>query len=91
MSTPDKYESLRQSLNKENNWPMLYMFKFILPADNQKLAILNSKFSEDAIISQNQSGKGNYVSVTIREVMMDAESIINRYKSLSDIEGLISL
>jgi hypothetical protein len=87
----DPYQRLREQLNKENNWPKLYMFKFILPANNKQIALLSAKFSEDAIISQSQSSGGKYISFTVREIMMDAEAIINKYKELQGIEGLISL
>lgn len=87
----DRYENLRKELNKIDSWPMLYMFKFIIPTDNQKRALVESKFSNNSVINTKESSNGKYTSITIREVMLDAESIINKYKELEGIEGIIAL
>jgi putative lipoic acid-binding regulatory protein len=85
-----EYDNLRSKLNKNGNWPLLYMFKFIIPADNQKLALVRSKFSDQSVITQKESSNGKYISITVREVMLDADSIIEKYKEMGDIEGLMS-
>jgi putative lipoic acid-binding regulatory protein len=38
-----------------------------------------------------QSRKGNYVSVSAKELMLNSDGIINRYKRASKIEGLMAL
>lgn len=91
MHKEDSFESLRNELNKNSSWPMVYMFKFIIPADNKKIALVESRFSEEAIISQQSSSKGNYISITVKEAMLSADSIIDKYKEMSDIEGLIAI
>lgn len=85
------YDELRKKLNAGNSWPQVYMFKFIVPSDNQKIALTESLFEDDAEIKLQPSSKGTYTSVTARVVMMDAEQIINIYKKASEIEGIISL
>jgi uncharacterized protein len=90
MINNDSVEKLRDSLNKEGTWPRLYMFKFIIPAANKQIALVQSKFSDEAVITQKQSFNGRYISITITEVMLDAESIINKYKEMDGIEGLMS-
>lgn len=87
----EQYNKLRELLNKENNWPMVYMFKFILPADNRKIALIESKFSDEAIISHKESSNGKYFSITVKEVMLNAEMIIDKYKEVGTIDGLITL
>lgn len=82
---------LRKKLNAGGSWPQVYMFKFIVPSDNQKIALTESLFEDDAEIKLQPSSKGTYTSVTARVVMMDAEQIINIYKKASEIEGIISL
>jgi len=91
MSTEDPFRKLQEQLEKETSWPLVYMFKFILPADNQKLALVESLFSGEAVITQKSSGKGNYISITAREVMLDAPSIIDIYVRASKIQGVIAL
>lgn len=87
-----KYEKLKVQLEEGFEWPTLYMFKFIIPADNEKLAQVESLFdSEEAIITTRQSSKGNFISVTVKEMMMSPQRVIDRYMEAESIEGLISL
>ena len=90
MNKEDGYEKLREQLNQEKNWPIIYMFKFIIPADNRKIALVESKFSDEAIITQKESANGKYISITIKEVMLNTDSIISKYKEMEGIEGLMS-
>ena len=89
--TKDPYENLRKELNRTSDWPLVYMFKFIIPSDNEKLAFVQSKFSKVSVITTKESTNGKYTSITVRETMMDAEEIINKYKEMEGVEGLIAL
>lgn len=91
MNRDEQFEKLRELLNKENNWPMVYMFKFIIPADNQKIALVEAKFSDEAIILHKESSNGKYFSITVKEVMLNADSIISKYKEMEGIDGLMAL
>lgn len=90
MNREEQFNKLRELLNKENNWPKVYMFKFIIPADNQKIALVEAKFSDEAIILHKESTNGKYFSITVKEVMLDADSIISKYKEMDGIEGLMA-
>jgi hypothetical protein len=73
-------------------WPSLYMYKFIIPNENEKLAQVTALFDyETAEISYHESGKGNYVSVSVKEVAVSVEQIIEKYEKASEIKGVISL
>lgn len=85
----EQFNKLREQLEKLN-WPTVYMFKFIIPAENKKIALVESKFSDEAIITQKESTNGKYISITIKEVMLTAESIIDKYKEMDGIEGLMA-
>lgn len=85
------YDELRKKLNAGNPWPQIYMFKFIVPSDNQKIALVESLFGDDAEIKLQPSSKGTYTSLTARVVMLDAEQVIAVYVRASEIEGIISL
>ncbi len=91
MNTDEQFEKLRAQLAKEKDWPTIYMFKFIVLADNRKIALIESKFSDEATITQKESANGKYISITVKEVMLDANSIIEKYKEMEGIEGLITL
>jgi uncharacterized protein len=87
----EQLDRLRQRLNEIHRWPSIYMFKFILPSDQERIIALKLIFGESAEFRERLSGKGNYTSVTVREMMLDADSIFDRYTKASTIEGIISL
>jgi hypothetical protein len=91
MNQGDAYDNLRKELNNDPNWPRVYMFKFIVPADNHKIALVESKFSDESIITQKPSVNGKYISITIKEVMLNADSIIAKYQEMEGINGLMAL
>ena len=72
-------------------WPDVYMFKFIVPAINKQIALVESKFTDDAVLYQKESSNGKYISITIKEVMLNPESVIDKYKEMKGIEGLMAL
>jgi hypothetical protein len=87
----EKLNKLRELLDEQNQWPAIFLFKFILPNDADKITELKRIFDESAEFSSRESGKGNYVSISVKEMMLDADSIFDRYKKASTIEGIISL
>lgn len=88
----DKFESLRQKLEEGFDWPRVYLFKFIVPAENDKIAQVENLFnSEEAEITMRTSSKGNFVSVSAKEMMLSPEKVIERYKKAAEIEGIVSL
>ena len=87
----ERLNRLRELLDEQNQWPAIFLFKFILPTEKEKLTQLKQIFGESAEVSTRESRKGNYTSVSIKEMMLDADSIFARYKKASTIEGIISL
>lgn len=88
----EKYEKLKLQLEEGFEWPTVYLFKFIVPASNEKIAKVESLFnSKEAQISMRQSRKGNFVSISGKEMMMSPQKVIDRYLEAEKIEGLISL
>lgn len=90
MAKPD-FDNLRKKLESEQSFPGVYMFKFIVPADNRKIALLESLFNEEAEISQKQSSKGSYFSLTAKQVVISVDDIIAVYEKAAEIEGLMAL
>lgn len=86
----DPYKGLDEKLHSLR-WPNLYMFKFIVPNDNHKLAQCEALFGPDAQVSINKSRTGKYLSITGKEVMTSAEEVMKKYRKSSEIEGLIAL
>lgn len=84
-------DKLRERLNEIHRWPSVYMFKFILPSDPERITRLKLIFGESAQFRERYSANGRYTSLTVREMMLDADTIFERYKAAGAIEGIISL
>lgn len=82
------YDSLKEKLDEQYSWPMLYMFKFIVPEGKQEKVVSMFKTHE---LSTRKSKHGNYVSLTAQIFMRSSQEVIDIYKKASSIEGLIAL
>lgn len=87
----DKFKELKNKLNETQSYPTVYMFKFIMDAEHRKIALVESLFGENAEIYTKESDKGKYISITITEVMMSTEEIIDIYIKASEIKGVMLL
>ena len=90
--TKEFYERLRTELNNSNTWPAEYLFKFIVPTDQEKIEIVENAFnSMGAVIQTKHSKTGKYTSISIDVQMPNAQKIIDKYLELSTVKGIISL
>jgi putative lipoic acid-binding regulatory protein len=90
--TKEFYERLRTELNNSNTWPAEYLFKFIVPTDQEKIEIVENAFNNmGAVIVTKNSKTGKYTSVSIDVQMTNAQKIIDKYLELSTVKGIISL
>lgn len=86
------FERLKVELENTSDWPNKYLYKFIVPTDPQKIEQIEISFNNlGAIINTKTSSKGNFTSVSVEVVMTSPEQIIQKYKDVSTIEGIISL
>jgi putative lipoic acid-binding regulatory protein len=86
-----KKAELREKLESFHKWPSLYMFKFIIPNEGDKLAQVKAVFSEKVEYATKESSSGRFVSLTVKEMIMDADSVFDRYERVGQIGGVISL
>jgi len=84
------FDKLRAQLEQEE-WPNVYLFKFIIPNEVELLAKVNGLFSGEAEILTQPSRNSKYLSVSIKEMMLSVDSIIDVYERSTQIKGLISL
>jgi len=84
------FDKLRQQLDQQE-WPNVYMFKFIIPNDPQHIAQVNNLFGDEAIINSHPSRNNKFVSISVKELMLDVDSIITIYERSSKISNLIAL
>ena len=86
------YNNLKQSLDECHHWPTQYLFKFIVENTPNKRKQLMSLFDlKNDSVKEKISSNSKYVSFSISKEVLSAESVIKTYKSVSKIEGIISL
>lgn len=86
----DPFEKLAAQLEQET-WPMVYLFKFIVPKNPETLAKVVGLFETQNEMAFRDSGQGNYTSITVKEMMMDVESVIKIYRKAAEMKGVIAL
>ncbi len=85
------FDELRKKLEETvTTFPYVYMFKFIIKAENRTIAMVEAIFDNDAEIIQKESAKGNYLSITVKQVVMSVDEIIGIYEQAAKIEGVMS-
>jgi uncharacterized protein len=90
--TEDFYRRLTEELAGSADWPAEYLFKFIVPTQIDKVQAVENAFNGmGAVIKTNQSKAGKYTSISVNVTMPGPEEIVEKYKALSVIEGIISL
>ncbi len=86
------YERLKVELDNSNTWPDIYLFKFIVPnIDDNVLRVEDAFNCMGAVIKTTQSRTGKYTSISIDVTVKDAQEIIDKYKEVSTIKGIVSL
>ena len=87
-----EYDRIKRTLDETHDWPTVFLFKFIVPSDLEKLAKVQALFNtETAEIKVTESRTGKYTSVSAREAVTSAEEVLEIYRKSSEIEGLIAL
>lgn len=86
------YKNLKLNLEEHHNFPEHYLYKFILPNNDEKLSELYQIFDGlEFSINTKESGKGNYISCSISCFVLDADQVINIYQKVGKIDGVIML
>ena len=86
----DPLDKLRVQLELQE-WPNVYLFKFIAPNNSETVAIITAMFDDGTDLTYNKSKTGKYVSISAKELMIDVDSIIAKYRKVSEIKGVIAL
>ena len=93
MSKEDEfYKKLKLSLEETTKFPAKYMYKFIIPSDKEKINEIETIFDHTGAVIQTKPSKtGKYSSITITVQMKSADAVIEKYKEVGTVEGVISL
>ncbi len=85
---PDKAQKFLELLEQNHQWPDYYTFKFIVKTEHQEqlLALL---VGHD--VQLRPSGKGTYVSVTSRVLITATEQVLEVYRTVLVVPGVVSL
>ncbi|MDC6364456.1 MULTISPECIES: DUF493 family protein [Flavobacteriaceae] len=91
-STDAFYARLKEQLLENTSWPSNYLYKFIVPTDEARIAQITDIFDNTgAVIESKKSKKGTYTSVSITVHLQNPDEVIAKYKEVSHVEGVISL
>ena len=86
------YESLKTKLEENHNFPEDCLYKFIFPNDNLKLTELYQIFDKiKYTISTRESKNGKYIAASMTAFVMDANQVVDLYKKVAKIEGVVML
>lgn len=84
------FAKLREQLELME-WPNVYFFKFIVPNNSQTVAQTAALFEDTAEMQFHESKTGKFVSVSVKEVMLSVDAIMEVYERAQKIQGIISL
>lgn len=88
----DFYESLKEKLEDNHDFPEDYLFKFIIPTDEAKLTEIYKVFDGIKFTLGNRESKnGKYTACNINAFVLDADQVIKIYKEVAKIEEVILL
>jgi hypothetical protein len=82
---------LKVRLDEVHEWPSVYMYKMILEPDPARLEAVLALFPPEADVLRRYSKGGRFISITVKEVMMSAEEVLQRYDKASEIKGVMIL
>ncbi|WP_324027636.1 DUF493 family protein [Maribacter sp. BPC-D8] len=86
------YKKLKEQLTETSKWPSDYLYKFIVETKTDKIDKINTIFDNTgAVINLKESKNGKYTSVSITVNLKSPDAVIEKYKKVGEIEGVISL
>lgn len=90
--TEEFYIKLKSQLEDTSTWPSIYLYKFIVPTDAQKINQIEKIFDNTgAVIESKKSKKGKYTSLSVTVNLKNADAVIAKYKEVGQVQGVISL
>ena len=86
------YNKLKNQLDETTSFPADYMYKFIVPTDEDQVTQVQALFNNTgAVINTKKSKTGKYISVSIVLKISSSSDVISYYKKAEKIKGIISL
>lgn len=85
---PNDFDKFIELLDQTYTWPDYYTFKFIIKFDEKERLLTHLEGLE---IEEKISGKGNYISITARILAKHSNDIVEVYRRVSVVKGVICL
>ena len=86
------YIKLKAQLEDTTKFPADYLYKFIVPSDENQAEEVQDLFNKGgAIINTKKSKTGKYVSISVRLKVVSSTEVIEYYQKAEKIKGIISL
>lgn len=86
--TDSNHEKFRELLDQNYQWPDFYTWKFIVKVDSHHQVVALLVGHE---VSLKTSEKGNYVSITSRKFVATTDEVLEVYRLIASIPGVMSL
>jgi len=86
-----RYRKLKHILEQNKEWPLPYMFKFIVPNHSGKVEKVIAVFPKDAKKTFRYTDSMKYVSITCVLEMNSADEIIAITEAAMSVKGVIML
>ncbi len=81
-------EEFKALLDDQYTWPASYLFKFIVPKEELKTL---ETLVEGNKITEKPSKHGKYIAVSFTAVCDSSDIVLDMYKKVSIIPGILSL
>lgn len=82
------FEKFKELLREQVAFPDYYQFKFVVKTEKKDEVL---KLLRDQEISEKLSKNGTYTSISSKKIFNNVEEIITVYKTVSKVEGVLSL
>ncbi len=85
------YKKLKSELEATTKFPADYLYKFIVPTDENQVQEVKDLFGKKGKIDTRVSKTGKFESVSVRLVVASSNEVIDYYQKAEKIKGIISL
>ncbi|MEG0696984.1 MAG: DUF493 family protein [Algoriella sp.] len=88
----DFYAKFKERLKDVQKFPAEYVFKFIYPSSEETMNKIKDVFLDQTVdYSYKASANRKYTSISAKIFIDEADVVINYYKDVAKIEGVIML
>ncbi len=87
----EKTPSLLEQLEKNKDWPLRYMFKFVAPNDEATVAAIKKELPKSEKTTLKLSKNEKFVAFTCIAFMNSAQQIVDITSRITSIKGVMAL